>query len=117
MSRVVFWKAWYKDGKAYGRHDCKPSALPQDGFLGMILGFDDGTGRYISGNEYYFFPDDDTFGQTDKTEDILRLISWVKFGRTATETEMAQVNKAMVEELAEWRKTITATKDLKGCCK
>lgn len=98
-------------------NDCKLSELPQFGFLGMILGFNDGTGRYISGNEYYFFPDDDTYGQTNKPEDILQLIPWVKFGRITTETEMADVGKAMVEELDGWRKTVVAVDDYRGCCK
>ena len=51
MTEPIKWKAWYADGKTYEGEDYDARALPDDGFLCMMLCHPDGTRRTISGND------------------------------------------------------------------
>lgn len=77
-SHVIAWRAWYDVADATAHYDSEHHTLedlPDDGFQAMRLWYKDGTGRFISGNDYYFFyerPDGIVFAQTNETpEQIL----------------------------------------------
>jgi hypothetical protein len=51
---MISYRAWYDDGSVYEGADWEFAALPDDGFLGCTLLFEDGTRRLMSGNDYYW---------------------------------------------------------------
>lgn len=56
---IVAWRCWYDNGTKipdeYNSIDHCWEKLPEDGFQAMRLWYADGTGRFISGNDFYFF--------------------------------------------------------------
>lgn len=103
---VIAWRAWYdlgsKDPVEYNSNDHTLHDLPDDGFQGMKLWFSDGTSRYISGNDFYFFCQHEAgiiFGQSNDTlRDIKKRYpkAMIKRGRHVPDIMIKQINDLMI---------------------
>lgn len=75
---IIAWRCWYDDGtfipKEYTSINSTLDTLPEDGFQAMRLWYSNGGGRYMSGNDYYFFaehPSGLIFGQSNDSYDSI----------------------------------------------
>lgn len=105
-SYTIAWKCWYDNGTTtsseYNSVDHTLEELPEDGFQAMRLWYADGTGRYISGNDHYFFanhPAGTIFGQSnDSIQSILDRYPGViiKLGKHIPDGLMQEINTLMI---------------------
>jgi hypothetical protein len=105
-SFTTAWIAYYDNGTAtpsiYNSVNHTLVDLPDDGFQAMRLWYHNGTGRYISGNDYYFFsehPSGLIFGQTnDSYESIVERYpnAIIKRGKHTSEEMIHYINNLMI---------------------
>lgn len=105
-SYTIAWRAWYDNGTSapleYNSIQHTLYDLPEDGFQAMRLWYSDGTGRYISGNDYYFFANHTAgtiYGQTnDSYQSILDRYGEViiKLGKHVPDGMMKDINDLML---------------------
>jgi hypothetical protein len=104
-SFVISWRVWFNDLSdtitEYNSIEHDLTDLPSDGFQAMRLWYSDGRGRFISGNDYYFFalhPSGTIFGQSNDTyEDIVARYPEVIIcrGKHTTDQMMIDINNLM----------------------
>lgn len=104
-SFVVSWRVWYNNLSSeiteYNSINHDFNDLPDDGFQAMRLWYNNGQGRFISGNDFYFFashPTGTIYGQTnDGSTDIISRYPEViiKKGKYTTDEMMIQINEMM----------------------
>lgn len=105
-SYVIAWRCWYDDGTAtpseYDSVNNTLYDLPEDGFQAMRLWYTDGNGRFITGNDHYFFashPAGTIYGQSnDSYDSILQRYSEViiKKGKHVPESMINDINNLMI---------------------
>ena len=54
---VMAWKAWYRGGQAYCSTGYDWADLPGEGVVGVVIVFDDGTRRNMTGSDFYWMAD------------------------------------------------------------
>lgn len=105
-SYVVAWRCWYDNDTAnpieYNSVNNTLYDLPEDGFQAMRLWYFDGNGRFISGNDYYFFanhPAGTIYGQSnDSYDSIVQRYSEViiKRGKHVPDSMINEINNLMI---------------------
>lgn len=106
-SNTIAWKCWYAnladtDFTEYNSVDHTLDDLPETGFQAMRLWFANGTGRYINGNDNYFFVNTSNgllFGQTDGSADSILQThpdSLVKSGVTISDALMDTILETQI---------------------
>lgn len=103
---IKSWRCWYNNlTPEIQRYDsCRHTIedLPSDGFQAMRLWYNNGSGKFISGNDYYFFyqfDDEVIFGQTnDLPEKILERYptAIIKRGKYTTERILNEIHTEMI---------------------
>lgn len=103
---IKSWRCWYNNLTPeilrYDSQNHTIEDLPDDGFQAMRIWFKNGNGKYVSGNDYYFFyqfGDEVIFGQTNDLPDkiIERYPNAViKKGKYTTESILDKINKEMI---------------------
>lgn len=103
---TIAWICWYDNGTVtpteYKSTTHTLNDLPDDGFQAMRLWYIDGTGRYISGSDYYFFEDRPggiIYGQSNDPIDEIRLRypnAIIKRGKHVPDGLMAHINNLML---------------------
>ena len=106
-SYTIAWRAWYyntnSDVVEYTSVTTTLDDLPSDGFQSMRLWYSNNTGRYISGNDWYFFeehPNGIIFGQSDDSYDSIverYPNAIIKQGKHCPDGVMESINTAMIE--------------------
>lgn len=103
-SFVIAWRVWYENGngiQSFNSSDHDFNDLPDIGFQAMKLFYADGTGRVISGYDFYFFachPEGTIFGQTNNEKDLDQYeFKIIKKGKHTTDGLMKQISDAMFE--------------------
>jgi hypothetical protein len=108
---VTAWKCWYNDGTTteiteYDSVNNTLESLPSDGFQAMRLWYHNGRGRFMSGNDFYFFanhPLGTIYGHSNDTyADIEQRYPGVsiKRGKHVPDGIMEQINQLMVDSVA-----------------
>lgn len=99
---VSAWRAWSEvdfEIKEFNSVDNCLCDIPDDGFQAMRLWYADGTGRFISGADYYFFqehPKGLIFGQSNDLDIKERYPeAMIKRGKHIPDGLMKQVNELM----------------------
>lgn len=105
-SYVIAWRCWYDNNTStpveYNSINHSLYDLPDDGFQAMRLWYSDDNGRFISGNDYYFFayhPAGTIYGQSnDSYDSILQRYNEViiKRGRHVPESMINNINNLMI---------------------
>lgn len=99
---VIAWRCWYDNWiniDEYNSVEHCWEQLPDDGFQAMRIWYADGTGRHISGNDYYFLSEHPAgliVGQSndlDIKERYPKAI--IKRGRHCPDIMMKQINELM----------------------
>jgi hypothetical protein len=107
-SFVVAWRCWYNVSGTtveYNSIQHDLNTIPDDGFQAMRLWYQNGNGRYLSGNDHYFFAnqgDGVIFGQSnDSYQSILDRYPGVviKLGKHVPDGVMHQIDQMMMEYL------------------
>lgn len=111
-SYVTAWRCWYDNGTAtpaeYNSVNNTLYDLPDDGFQAMRLWYSDGTGRFMSGNDYYFFANHEggtIYGQSNDTYDsILQRYSEViiKRGKHVPDSMINDIITTMHNAIKPW---------------
>lgn len=109
-SYTVAWKCWYViygtiDVIEYNSLDHDLDELPDEGFQAMRLWYSDETGRFINGNDNYYFAESGgkiVFGQTD--EDELSIKSEypdaiIKTGSMVSNELMDTIHQTMIDSI------------------
>lgn len=107
---VKSWRCWYNDMSTgiteYNSVDHNLVDLPSDGFQAMRLWYYNGNGRYMSGNDYYFFahhPSGTIYGHSnDSYSDIESRYTEVtiKRGKHTTDEMMNEINDLMINSVS-----------------
>lgn len=103
---VIAWRAWYDNGTAIEEFNSVEHCwekLPDDGFQAMRVWYSDGTGRFISGNDFYFLDEHPvglTVGQTNDLDVKERYPkAFIKRGRHCPEKMMKEINELMTTSI------------------
>lgn len=105
---IISWRCWYNNGNGtveYNSLSTTLDELPNDGFQAMRVWYSDGTGRFISGNDYYFFmdtPEGLLFGQSnDSIESIIDRYpsATIKRGKHIADREINRISNLMTESV------------------
>lgn len=99
---VIAWRCWVEvdqEIKEFNSVNNKWCDIPDDGFQAMRLWYSDGTGRQISGNDFYFVqehPKGLIFGQTNDLDVIERYPdALIKRGRHIPDALNKEVHELM----------------------
>jgi len=100
---IIAWRAWVEvdsNIKEFNSIDHCFENIPNDGFQAMRLWYSDGTGRFISGNDWYFFqehPRGLIVGQTNDIDVKERYPNAVfKRGKHIPDVLMKEVSDLMI---------------------
>lgn len=101
----VVWRVWYTEGRVFdGASGEEFAALPEDGFLGMVVCYPDGTRRVMSGDDYYWTAPGDAgpiyaHGTWNLSPEIIMRRypgASIKLGRWTDEETIRRVNAEMM---------------------
>lgn len=99
---VVAWRCWYDNGTSIEEYNSVQhcwETLPEDGFQAMRVWYNDGTGRHISGNDFYFLQEHPVgliVGQSNDSDIKVRYPNAsIKRGKHCPDIMMRQINELM----------------------
>lgn len=86
------WIAWYADGSRYESSQTEWERLPRTGVILVLVGFEDGTMRRLSGADYYYSLDGMMVADNG-LQSVLERLSFLKEGRWTTDEIMKKAEE------------------------
>jgi hypothetical protein len=102
---IIAWRCWYSDGSTETEYASTLNTfddLPDEGFQAMRLWYSADTGRYISGNDNYYFvvsPSETIVGQTNDLPDAILEeypTASIKQGLLISDVEFNEIIQTMI---------------------